>query len=578
MKLNKSSFNKVKTSLCVVLILTSILLTTIMIPIVFAQSTPKYGGTMVWAYGTEPQHVNPSSRYQEAALRLASFLFGKLVTLNHANGDTIIPDLAESWEVSDDASVYTFHLREGVLWHDGTPFTSKDVKWSFEKIVEWKGFQWAIYEGIDTIETPDDHTVIITLDKPNGGFLYMIGSWYSPAILPAHLYDVDVDWNENEWNRKPVGVGPFKFVDWVPGSHITLEANEDYYFGRPYLDKVIMKFVGSAAVALTELEAETADYMEFGFFEEIDRLRENPGLEFGFPKLTPIWIGFNVNETRMGDPNPLNDVRVRKAIAHAIDREDVSTKVFRGVSPAAEGTFLSFYPWCFNEDAKQPEFDIAKANQMLDESGYPKGTDGIRFKTSIIGTAGGSLGGSAEVVKEHLRAVGIEVEIQTVEWGTLVEKANYQHDFDMAIFGGMHGPDPEEWRKFVGTDGFRNCMTYSDEEVDQLFDEGLKVADKDERKKSYFRIQEILAEDLPALNLVEHSYPFLHDSEFRDFFWDEKFQDTIGFLNLRTVWWEGAVEPPTLILGLPVQTFTIVAIVVIAVAIGLVYMSMRGRS
>jgi peptide/nickel transport system substrate-binding protein len=571
MKLTKTSFQKILTGLLVVLMLNSILLSTILIPNVFAQSTPRNGGTLIYAYGNEPQHLNPTSRYQEAALRLASFLFGKLVTLNHANGDTIIPDLAESWEVSDDASVYTFHLRENAVWHDGTPVTSKDVKWTFEKVVEWKGFQWAIYAGIDSIEEIDDKTVKITLQAPNGGFLYMMGSWYSPAILPAHLYDVDVDWNENEWNRKPIGTGPFKFVDWIPGSHITLEANEDYYFGRPYLDKVVMKFVTSAAVALTELEAGTADFTEFGFFEEIDRLNENPALDFGFPKLTPIWMGFNVNETRLGEPNPLNDVRVRKGIAHAIDRSDVSSKVFRGVSPPAEGTFLSFYPWCYNEDAKQPEFDLDKANELLDESGYTKGTDGIRFKTSIIGTAGGSLGGSAEIVKEHLKEVGIEVELLTVEWGTLVEKANYQHDFDIAIFGGMHGPDPEEWRKFIGTGGFRNCMNYSNAEIDELFDEGLSVSDKNERKQAYFEIQEILAEDLPRLNLVEHSYPFLHDSEFQGFWWDEEFKDTVGFLNLRTVWWEGAEEPPRLILGQTVQNFAIITFVVIVGVIGAVY-------
>jgi peptide/nickel transport system substrate-binding protein len=240
MKITKTSFQKILTGLLVVLMLNSIFLSTIMIPNAFAQSTPRNGGTLIYAYGNEPQHLNPTSRYQEAALRLASFLFGKLVTLNHANGDTIIPDLAESWEVSDDASVYTFHLRENAVWHDGTPVTSKDVKWTFEKVVEWKGFQWAIYAGIDSIEEIDDKTVKITLQAPNGGFLYMMGSWYSPAILPAHLYDVDVDWNENEWNRKPIGTGPFKFVDWIPGSHITLEANEDYYLGRPYLDKVVM--------------------------------------------------------------------------------------------------------------------------------------------------------------------------------------------------------------------------------------------------------------------------------------------------------------------------------------------------
>ncbi len=565
----KKTEHRIITATLLSIFLISILST----PILQAKAQPQTGGTIIWAYGTEPVHLNPASRYIEAALRMACNVFGKLVQLNHANGDTIIPDLAESWEISDDATVYTFHLRENVRWHDGEPFTSADVKWTFEEIVEKKGFQYAMYELIDTIETPDNHTVICTLKEPNGGWLYMIGSWYGPAILPAHLYDIDVDWDENEWNRKPIGTGPFKFEEWVEGSHMKFVRNDDYYLEGPYLDAIIVKFVMDSTVALAELEAGTADYMEFGFFEEVERIQQNPDLYFGLPKLTPLWIGFNLNETRNGVPNPFHDVRVRKAVAHAINRSDISMRVYKGVSPPANGTFLSFYPWCYNEDAKQPEYDVAKANELLDEAGYPRGTDGIRFQAEFI--LSGS--GPSEVIKEHLKDVGIDLVIQTVEWGTLVEAANVNHDFDMCFFGGMHGPDPEEWRKFIGTGGFRNAPNYSNPRVDELLDLGLRTVGKENRAVYYYEIQEILAEDLPCLNLVEHSYPFLVNSEFKDFFWEPKFQDTVGMMNWRTVYWEGAqTEPEPEPTGFPMEYIAVAAAVVVVVVVVVVYLRKKG--
>ena len=184
MQIKNKNLKKTEHRIIIATLLSIFLISILSTPILQGNAQPQTGGTIIWAYGTEPVHLNPASRYIEAALRMSCNVFGKLVQLNHANGDTIIGDLAESWEISDDATVYTFHLRENVRWHDGEPFTSADVKWTFEEIVEKKGFQYAMYALIDTIETPDDHTVVCTLKEPNGGWLYMIGSWYGPAILP----------------------------------------------------------------------------------------------------------------------------------------------------------------------------------------------------------------------------------------------------------------------------------------------------------------------------------------------------------------------------------------------------------
>ena len=203
-------------------------LSTIMTSIGLAsgQTQPKYGGTMIVALNTEPKTLNTADIYDNMAMRITRNIATRLV--KYDMGFNIIPDLAESWEISPDSKEYTFHLVRNAVWTDGVKTTSADVKYTLETIIAEKHFQWEEIADIERIETPDDYTVKIFLKVPNVVLLARLCDVFGDAfiMLPKHLYE-GTDWSTNPYNEKPVTNGPFKFVEWVKGSHITIEANEN---------------------------------------------------------------------------------------------------------------------------------------------------------------------------------------------------------------------------------------------------------------------------------------------------------------------------------------------------------------
>lgn len=498
---------------------------------------PKWGGTLVVGVYSDPKFLNSNYDFDGQAYYQNSNILSKLVSYDYKTG-TLHPDLATKWDASADGLSYTFTLREGVKWHDGKPFTSADVKWTYDDLIKEgiKAQAYRIITSLQSVEAPDAKTVVFKLKETDALFLVGLAGYYGGMVLPKHLYE-GTDARKNPYNLKPVGTGPFKVVELVTGSHLTLEANPDYYGLGPYLDKLIFKVVPNLATMISTLETGEVGYSAPSPpFGDVARLRSVPALKVDeAPSQIVQWTAFNLDNPKF------KDIRVRQAIIHAIDKKEISTQVYAGLVTPSTATYISTVPLFYDATAKQPEYDFAKAEKLLDEAGFKRGPDGIRFKTRYAAFISSLAGGPemGQVIKQQLAKVGIDVTLEVQEFALFNEKIIKKRDFEMTASGGPHGPDPSEFANFVGTGGTRNVMGYSNARVDELFKMGRKTLIYEERKKIYNEIQQIIAKDLPRMNLVEYTYMRPYRAEFHDFWWqDIATQKKIGQDMYNLTWWD----------------------------------------
>lgn len=465
------------------------------------------GGILVVAIGNDPGHFNPGISTGSDIHVVADSMFNGLVGLD-ANANPV-PDLAESWEISPDATTYTFHLAQGAQWHDGESFTSADVKFTFENILlNYHSRTKAGLENVlDAIETPDDHTVVFRFSSPYAPLLQRLDVTEAP-ILPMHIYaDVD-DPTTAEANVNPVGTGPFVFDAYTPGVEIRLKSNPNYFKeGLPLLDGITFRVIPDANTQIQALEAGEVDYVWNVPGPDDERISNSPDTETisaasgpggGFCIMT---MTFNLER------EVLQDVRVRQAFAHAIDRQQILDLVIFGQGRVAVAPISSKITWAHLSDGRQYEYNPALAEQLLDEAGYPRGEDGTRFTVDFVHFATFSKYG--EVLREQLGKVGIDFELRPMERDAAVETIFTQRDFDTNIISYCNNTDPEigVTRMYVSTNiapiPFSNGAAYVNQEIDDLFAQASASPDIDERGEIYRQIQSILLEDLPYWWLVE---------------------------------------------------------------------------
>ena len=477
-----------------------------------------YGGTLVVGTKLEPPYYVTNYLWDGSVPYIARNIMSKLVQYDD-DSSTIYGDLAESWEFTDDLMTYTFHLRKDVKWHDGEPFTSADVKWTVESILEYgEGANaWEYVSMVDSIECPDDYTVVFHLNTPCGTFVDNCANYYGWEVLPAHLWE-GTDVTNNPYNQNPVGTGPFKFVEHELGSYCKLEANPDYYGDGPYLDEIIFSFIPDETTAMTSLEAgEIGCMTATPSFAEAERLANVEGLVVD-PDATTIvqWTQFNMDGTR----EYISDKAVREAICYAIDNQGIANTLYMGMVDPSTSWYISSVDWANNTEAVYPGYDVDYANQLLDEAGYARGSDGYRFEltyrcfsTSIFGTTD-----IPTLVAQYLDAVGIKLNVEIYEWALRTEMLDNQRDWDMCSMGGSRGPDPASFQSYW-TSGSSNKSLYVNEEMLNLFAEGAKHAEESDRAPYYFQIQDILAEDIPCYNYVEYAYVRPHSTQYECFSW-----------------------------------------------------------
>jgi len=416
-------------------------------------------------------------------------------------------ELAESWEVSPDGRKITFHLRKGVTWHDGKPFTSEDVMFTYRKMID-PNTPTAYAEDFRQVtraSNPDPYTFVVEYEKP---FAPALASW-GMHVLPKHLLEEYPDISRSPANKKPVGTGPFRFVEWKTGEKTVFEANPDYFEGRPYLSRVITRVIPDPATMFLELKSGGIDMMGLTPLQ-YTRQTETGEFRKSFNKYRYLSFGYTYLGFRLSHPL-FSDRRVRQAFAHAINKKEIIDGVLFGLGQEATGPYKPG-TWACNPDVKKYPYDPERAKALLAEAGW-KDTDGEgvrekggrKFAFTVLTNAGNeSRAKTAAIIQQNLAAVGIRMEIRTLEWSAFINEFVDKRKFDAVILGWSISQDPDQydiWSSKKTGPKELNFVGFADAEVDRLLEEGRRTFDIEKRKKAYFRIQAILAEEQPYVFL-----------------------------------------------------------------------------
>lgn len=464
--------------------------------------------TLVIAIGADATYLDPESVMNNESGFVMSCIFDGLTKYKKGTSEPG-PGLAERWDISPDAKVYTFYLRKGVKFHDGTPFNADAVikeldrvknpnhpyyVYKQEGVHSFADFTWGVVESYEKI---DDYTVKITLKEPHAPFLASIAMAWSGIMSPAAVekYGFDV-------NYHPVGTGPFKLVEWVRNDHITLEANKEYWDGAPKVDKLIFRVVPESSVRLLKLEQGEVHILADVNPDDYERIKSNPNLKLlEQPGLTVNGIAL------ICDAKPWDDVRVRQAVNYAVNKEEMNKFLYKDAAVVAATGMPPILPG-YPKDLQPYPYDPAKAKQLLAEAGYP---NGFKYKLLCYENPRGynPVGiKMAVAIQEYLKEVGIELELETLEWGTFLATRRRADNKDLGMVGwsGDNGdPDNFLWEMF-STDNIPvgNTAHYSNPKLDEILRKARVVTDPAERAKLYEEASRIIHDDAPWL-FVNHT-------------------------------------------------------------------------
>jgi peptide/nickel transport system substrate-binding protein len=470
---------------------------------------PRRGGTLVIAIDADPPTVNPDVTTSVPDVSVGSLIYDSLTRLNE-NFEPV-PSLAKSWTVSSDQLTYTFNLVEAA-WHDGKPFTSRDVKYTLENVSAKYGAKFAAAAGhIETITTPDDRTVVIKLKSPFGPFLFSVSGYTNAAIMPEHLYaGHDVLTNPATLSA-PIGTGPFVMKGWQRGQTITLARNPNYWRpGLPYLDQIVFRMIPDTASRILALKAGEVDYIYFYYFSasQYPQVAGDPNLQFrerGAPEDHLILL--NVRKP------PFDDVRVRQALFTAVDREFIKKAVFQNLGTVMQSAINSHLAWAHNPAVNLGQiypYDPAKAAAMLDAAGLPAKADGTRFELRLVyDSTDAAKERQAQALSSMWGRIGVKVVLQGATRNVIIPQVFTDWNFDATLQAYSTGGDPALGvaRLYISSAirkaPFLNASGYSNPDVDALFEAGAGLAEQAQRAEPYKKVQVILARDLPVFPIWE---------------------------------------------------------------------------
>lgn len=455
--------------------------------------------------------LNPILSTDSASNDINSLVYNGL--LKYDKNLVLIGDLAESWTISPDGLSITFQLRKNVRWHDGEPFTAQDVEFTYQKLIDpnvrtpFSGD----YLLVKKFEVLSPHSFRVTYKER---FSPALESW-GMGIVPKHIYEKG-DFNNHPANRNPIGTGPYKFTRWDTDEKIILEANPDYFEGRPHIQRYVYRIIPDQAVQFLELRNQSIDVMTLtpdmynaygAFFKRYNKYR--------YPAFQYSYLAFNMK-------NPLfQSKKVRQALAQAVNKKEIIQGLLLGYGQEATGPFPPA-SWAYNPDVKSLPYDPQKALALLKEEGWEDhdgdgilDKDGKPFRFTILSNQGNKLRAmAAEVIQQHLKKIGVSTEIRILEWSTFLHNYVDKKNFDAVILAWSLARDPDNypmWHSSQTKEGQYNFISYSNPEVDQLIEQGRREFDKTKRQAIYRKIHALIADDQPYIFLyVPDALPVIH--------------------------------------------------------------------
>jgi peptide/nickel transport system substrate-binding protein len=450
-----------------------------------AKDSAEVKDTLTVATTYDAKSLDPHATNDVASSNVMQQIYENLVTINDEG--EIIPQLAEKFEKLDDLT-YQFTLKQGVKFQNGEELKASDVKFTFERALSPDaGAIKHIVGDIDPegIEVVDDYTIKIKLLNPSSAFLASLTHVGGGCILNEKAVTEAGD----DYGMNPVGTGPFKFVSWTKGDNIVLERNEDYYGDKPAYKNLVIRAIPEATNRTIELESGAVDIAYSITTNDVSRIEDNPDLKLErILDNSTTYLGFNCEKA------PFNDEKVRQAITCALDTVSIVESVFRGEGGPAIGPIAPNVKY-FDPDLGEPEYDVEKAKALLAEAGYPDG-----FQATIWTNDKQERIDMATIIQNQLKEIGIQVEIQVLEWGTYLEGLK-QKEHDMFIVGwSCQTPDPDMaiYGPFHSSmKGNNNFTFFGDDKIDELIEQGRVLEDSDERKEVYYEAQQLIKEKAP---------------------------------------------------------------------------------
>lgn len=467
--------------------------------------------SITMAMGAQPETLDPQVTSATSSFQVARSIYDTLAQVDR-DGE-LVPGLAESWEVSEDGLAWTFHLRDGVTFHDGSPFDSADVKATLERIVsaETASPKASEFATITDVATPDDLTVVLELSAPTPALLASLASGWG-AILPAEKVA-----EGHDFGNAPVGTGAFKLERWVRDSHIELSRNDAYFAGAPQVEGVTIRFVADSAVQLQGLLAGEFDIIDTPTSPDFDLIEANPSLTL--VRAPSGLVNVATLNTRR---EVLSDPRVRQALNYAVDKETILEVAYGG--GVLVGTFMEAgSPW-LPEDVQPYPYDPERARALLQEAGVPSG-----WRVDLV---------LPQAYDEHITAgqmlqgmlgeVGVNAEIRLIEWGVwLAEVYAGAHDFDITVIGHTGKLDPTgRLASYDSAD--RNYPGFGDPEVTTALHQAAVTPDQDERRELYAQVLRALHDEAPFIYLGTPYTIYAHRSNV-DGFWITPLLDSFNF-------------------------------------------------
>jgi peptide/nickel transport system substrate-binding protein len=465
------------------------------------------------AADSEPRQLNPAIVASNGVFFIASKVVEPLAEASY-DDDGLTPLLATAWEGSEDGLSMTFTLRDGVTWHDGEPFTSADVAFSAMEV--WKPLQnigRGVFANLEAVETPDDLTAVFRFSKPTPAQLIANALPVVSSVLPKHLY-AGTDIAANPVNAALVGTGPFVWGEYRPGEYYLLRKNPAYWNpGQPLLDEIVFRVLPDRAAAASALEAGEIQLAAFSAVPLVDleRIGQVPGLEVvtaGYEALT-YQLVVEINHRN----EYLANLKVRQAIAHAIDKEFVLDTIFLGYAAAATGPVPKNAPAFYTDDVTTYPFDVDRANALLDEAGFPRGEDGVRFALRLLPAPYfNETRQFGDYLRQALAAVGIDATIVANDSAGHQKAVYTDHAFDLAVAPTVFRGDPAISTTILVRSGlpagvpFSNQGGYANPEIDALIDQALVTLDPEKRVALYAEFQRLVTEDLPLINVADWSF------------------------------------------------------------------------